>query len=107
MSSHFLPCDRDQQYLMPASLRDWLPEDHLAWFVLDAVSQMDLTAFYAAYRQDGWGRSAYEPAMLVALLLYAYCEGALSSFRARPGFWPSVMGHAALRWLYGRSAACG
>ncbi len=64
----FLPCDRDQQYLMPASLRDWLPEDHLAWFVLDAVGQMDLTAFYAAYRQDGWGRSAYEPAMLVALL---------------------------------------
>ena len=79
MPQRFLPCDRDQQYLMPASLRDWLPEDHLAWFVLDAVGQMDLTAFYAAYRQDGWGRSAYEPAMLVALLLYAYCEGERSS----------------------------
>jgi transposase len=79
VSPSFLPCDRDQHYLMPASLRDWLPEDHLAWFVLDAVSQMDLTAFYAAYRQDGWGRAAYEPAMLVALLLYAYCEGERSS----------------------------
>lgn len=79
MPQRFLPCDRDQQYLMPASLRDWLPEDHLAWFVLDAVGQMDLTAFYAAYRQDGWGRSAYEPGMLVVLLLYAYCEGERSS----------------------------
>ena len=43
------------------------------------MSQMDLTALYAAYRQDGWGRAAYEPAMLVALLLYAYCGGERSS----------------------------
>ena len=81
MTQRFLPCDRDQQYLMPASLRDWLPEDHLAWFVLDAVSQLDLTAFYARYREDGWGRKAYEPSMMVALLLYAYCEGERSSRR--------------------------
>ena len=79
MTQRFLPCERDQQYLMPASLRDWLPEDHLAWFVLDAVSQLDLTAFYARYREDGWGRKAYEPSMMVALLLYAYCEGERSS----------------------------
>ena len=81
MSQNFLPCERDQQYLMPASLRDWLPEDHLAWFILDAVAQMDLSAFYAAYRRDGRGRAAYEPAMLVALLLYAYCDGERSSRR--------------------------
>ena len=55
MTQRFLPCDRDQQYLMPASLRDWLPGDHLARFVLDAVSQLDLTAFYERYREDGWG----------------------------------------------------
>ena len=79
MTQRFLPCDRDQQYLMPASLRDWLPEDHLTWFVLDAVSQLDLTAFYARYREDGWGRKAYEPSMMVALVLYAYCEGERSS----------------------------
>ena len=79
MSQNFLPCDRAQQYLMPASLQDWLPEDHLAWFVLDAVSQIELAPFYAAYRRDGWGRAAYEPAMLVALLLYAYCAGERSS----------------------------
>ncbi len=81
MPQRFLPCERDQQYLMPASLRDWLPEDHLAWFVLDAVSQLELTAFYARYREDGWGRKAYEPSMMVALVLYAYCEGERSSRR--------------------------
>lgn len=46
--------------------------DHLAWFVIDAVGDMDLSAFYADYRDEGHGRSAYEPSMMVALLLYAY-----------------------------------
>ena len=81
MAERYLPCEREQQYLMPASLRDWLPEDHFAWFVLDAVDQMDLAAFHAAYRDDGWGRQAYDPAMMLALLLYAYCEGERSSRR--------------------------
>jgi transposase len=57
---------------MPPSLREWLPEDHLAWFVLDAVEGMDLDRFYADYRADGHGRAAYEPSMMVALLLYGY-----------------------------------
>jgi transposase len=48
-----------------------LAEDHLAWFVIDAVERMDLAAFYAAYRADGHGRAAYEPAMMVSLVLYA------------------------------------
>ena len=81
MAERYLPCEREQQYLMPASLRDWLSEDHFAWFVLDAVDQMDLAAFDAAYRDDGWGRQAYDPAMMLALLLYAYCEGERSSRR--------------------------
>ena len=76
-----MPCEREQQYLMPASLSDWLPEDHLAWFVLEAVEQLDLSAFHAAYRDDGWGRQAYDPAMMLALLLCAYCEGERSSRR--------------------------
>jgi transposase len=58
--------------LLPPSLRDWLAEDHLAWFVIDAVERMDLAAFYAAYRTDGHGRAAYEPAMVVALVLYSF-----------------------------------
>ena len=64
---------------MPPSLRDWLPGDHLAWFVIDAVAQMDLGAFYEAYRPDGHGRAAYEPAMMVSLLTYAYATGEYSS----------------------------
>lgn len=64
---------------MPPDVRDWLPEGHLAWFVIDAVKGMDLSAFYAAYRLDGHGRAAYEPAMMVALLLYAYARGTRSA----------------------------
>jgi len=67
-SFNFLPLDRDQDYLMAPSLRDWLPEGDLAWFVLDAVSQMKLKSFYASYRADGWGHAAYEPSMMVSLL---------------------------------------
>jgi transposase len=76
---NFLACDRDQELLLPPSLRDWLPEDHLAWFVIDAVEEIDLEAFYMAYRGDGWGRAAFDPKMMVALLLYAYAVGERSS----------------------------
>ena len=79
MSQNFIDCDREQEFLLPPSLRDWLPEDHLAWFVLDAVDEIDVGAFYAAYREDGWGRAAFEPRMMVALLLYAYAVGERSS----------------------------
>ena len=81
MAQNFVACDRQQQYLMPPSIAEWLPEGHLAWFVLDAVSEMDLSAFYARYRHDGWGRAAYDPAMMVGLTLYAYCLGERSSRR--------------------------
>ena len=64
---------------MPPDVRDWLPEGHLAWFVLDAVAGMDLGEFYGAYRRDGVGRRAYDPAMVVALLLYAYARGVRSA----------------------------
>jgi len=79
VAGNFLPCDRDQELLLPPSLREWLPEDHLAWFVLDAVDELDLSAFYGAYREDGWGRAAFDPQMMVGLLLYAYAVGERSS----------------------------
>lgn len=60
-------------------MRDWLPEDDLAWVVLDAVEQCDLGGFTGAYREDGQGRPAFDPAMMVALLLFAYCQGVRSS----------------------------
>jgi hypothetical protein len=49
---------------MPPSLREWLPEDHLVWAILGSVEEMDLDAFYSAYRADGHGRAAYEPSMM-------------------------------------------
>src|SRR5690348_14174875 len=61
MGARFIGCDRDQEFLMPPSLRDWVPEGHLVWTVLDAVAELDLSAIYADYRDDGRGRPAYEP----------------------------------------------
>src|ERR1022692_576508 len=79
MATNFLACDREQPFLMPLDPRDWLPEGHLAWFLLGSVEQMDLSAFYGSYRVDGWGRAAFEPSMMVSLLLYAYARGERSS----------------------------
>jgi transposase len=79
VAPNFVLCDRDQELLLPPSLREWLPGDHLAWFVLDAVEEMDLSAFVGAYREDGWGRAAFDPRMMVALLLYSYAVGERSS----------------------------
>jgi transposase len=79
MTQNFLRCDREQEWLLPPSMRDWLADDHLAWFVLDAVDELDLSAFLAEYRHDGWGRAAFDPQMMVALLLYAYAVGERSS----------------------------
>jgi transposase len=81
MAQNFIACDREQELLLPPSLREWLPQEHLAWFVLDAVEAMDLDAFFAGYREDGWGRAAHDPAMMVALLVYAYAIGERSSRR--------------------------
>jgi transposase len=79
MAYNFLACDRDQAFLLPPDLRDWLPADHLAWFILDVVDQLDLGPFLKAYRADGHGRAAYDPRMLLAVLLYGYCTGIRSS----------------------------
>src|SRR5919199_4260219 len=79
MGQNFLSCDRGQAMLLPASVAEWLPEGHLARFVVDVVERLDLSAFYAVYRADGSGRPAHDPAMMVALLLYAYAVGERSS----------------------------
>jgi transposase len=79
MAQNFLSCDREQVMLLPASLSDWLPEGHLARFVVGVVERLDLSGFYAAYRVDGSGRPAHDPAMMVALVLYNYAVGVRSS----------------------------
>jgi transposase len=65
--------------LMPPDLSEWVPDDHVVWSILGAVDQMDLSAFYGAYRENGQGRAAYEPSVMVALLLYSYARGNRSS----------------------------
>jgi transposase len=79
MPRNFLRCDREQSLLLPPDLRDWLGEDHLAWFVIEAIEELDLEPFYAAYRADGHGRAAHDPGMMLTLLAYAYCVGERSS----------------------------
>ena len=79
MPQNFIESCREQGFLLPPDVREWLPADHLAWFVVDAVAGMDLHGFYAAYRADGHGRAAYEPSVVVALILYAFATDVRSS----------------------------
>lgn len=81
MAQNFMVVDREQGWLMPPSVRDWLPDGHLAWFVLDVVERLDVSAIVERYRPDGNGRPAHDPRMMVGLLLYAYSVGELSSRR--------------------------
>lgn len=73
--------DREQLYLMPPSVTDWLSEDHFVWFVLDVIGELDLAAFYAEFRVDGRGGAVYDPAMMLGVLVYAYCTSERSSRR--------------------------
>src|SRR5213594_1515676 len=80
MTKCFVDDQIDQRLMMPPSLHDWLPEDHLARFVADLVPSLDLTEFYASYEEkDGRGQAAYHPVMMVRLLIYGYCIGVVSS----------------------------
>jgi transposase len=79
VAQNFLSCDREQALLLPPSVGEWVPEGHLARFVVEVVERLDLSAFYAAYRADGSGRPAHDPAMMVALVLYNYAVGIRSS----------------------------
>src|ERR1700729_598639 len=90
MARDFVGCQRGQMLLMPPSLGEWLPEDHLVWTVLGAVDQMDLGRFREAYRLGAAGRAPYDPAMLVALLLYAYARGIRSSRGIERACWEDV-----------------
>jgi hypothetical protein len=64
MPQNFVAFDRDQALLLPPDLRDWLPQDHLAWFLVAAVEEMDLCAFYRPYNADGVGRPAHDPQVM-------------------------------------------
>lgn len=79
MPQNFIRADVDQGFLLPPDVREWLPEDELAWTVKDAVGSFDLSAFYGSYRANGQGAPALDPALMVAVLLYAHAVGVRSS----------------------------
>src|SRR3954453_10992139 len=79
MPQNFIESRREQGFLLPPDMREWLAVDHVAWFVLDAVGGVDLAGFYVAYRADGHGRAAYEPSTMVALVLFAFATRVRSS----------------------------
>jgi len=82
MSKQFRDCNLNQAYLLPPSLQDWLPEGHLARFVAEVVEALDLGTIYAKYAAgDGRGLAAYDPRMMVRVLIYGYCRGVASSRR--------------------------
>ena len=81
MSKTYLPYDPDQQLLLPAALREWLPDDHLAYFISDVVDQLDLSSITARYERERRGGPPYHPRMMVKVLLYGYCIGVASSRR--------------------------
>ena len=85
MGQNFKPYDQSQLFLMPPAVSEWVGQGSLARFLSEAVDSLDemgkLADFYAAYREDGWGRAAYSPVMMVKVLLYGYCKGIASSRR--------------------------
>lgn len=81
MSGSYRRVDRDQQFLMPPDMTEWLAPGHLVWFILDVVEQLDTGVLHRRHPQAGPGRSAYDPNMVLALLLYSYAVGERSSRR--------------------------
>lgn len=79
MPTYFRPYHPDQDLLLPASLKEWLPENHLVYFIDDIVEALDLQKFYQRYRGDGRRKAPYEPRMMLKVLIYAYATGVFSS----------------------------
>ena len=81
MIKTYLPYEPDQQLLLPAALQEWLPDDHLAYFISDVVDQLDISEVTARYERERRGGPPYHPRMMVKALLYGYCVGVASSRR--------------------------
>jgi transposase len=79
MAKGYRPVNRDQPFLLPPDMREWLPREHLVFLVIRAVEQMDTSAFHAARKTGGAGTAGYDPDMLVTVLVWAYAHGVTSS----------------------------
>src|ERR1700681_3536084 len=81
MAKGYRPVDRDQAFLFPPDMRDWLPAGHAVWLVIEAVALLDTSVFHARRRTGGAGAAGYDPDMLVTLLMWAYAQGGTASRR--------------------------
>lgn len=79
MAKSYRPVQRDQPFLLPPDMREWLPADHVVWFLLETVEALDTSGFHRCRRLGGVGAAGYDPDMLLSLLIYAYCQGVRSS----------------------------
>ena len=108
MSKTYLPYEPDQQLLLPAALQEWLPDDHLAYFISDVVDQLDMSEVTARYERERRGGPPYHPRMMVKVLLYGYCVGVASSRRIAQRLHEDIAGpsptFARIIWM--RCRAC-
>ena len=81
VAHEYVKVDRNQQFLLPPDMNDWLPRDHLVWVIIDVVEALDTSGLDRLHPRDGVGRPAYHPDMMLTLLFYAYCRGQQSSRR--------------------------
>ena len=88
--TRFRPYDLDQLSLLPPDMKDWLPDGHLAYFIIDVVGEFDLSGIYASYDSTQGGQPPYDPRMMVNLILYAYCVGIPSSRKIEQATYDSV-----------------
>ena len=73
MAYNCTTCNRNQQYLLPPSMTEWLGDHHFVWFLLDAVERMDLSAFHKEHRRDGKGQKAHHPEIMLSVMLNGCC----------------------------------
>src|ERR1700730_6893398 len=101
MAESYRPYHPDQQFLLPPSLREWLPEKHLVYFVSDVIDNLNLSALDAVYGDEQRGQPDYELGRMTKVLVYGYCVGGCSARGALSGAWPKTWGFA-----YWRRATC-
>src|SRR5215472_18214928 len=90
MAKGYRPVVRDQVFLLPPDMREWLPPDHAVWLVIEAVRLLDTSAFHTRRRTGGAGAAGYDPDMMVTLLVWAYANGVTSSRRIEEACWRDV-----------------